>query len=56
MDLEAFVGTWQLLFSSFLILYAVGRTSWMGDQPVARPVPAHRTVQTQNKYTQTSIP
>jgi hypothetical protein len=28
----------------------------MGDQPVARPLPTHRTAQTQNKRTQTSIP
>jgi hypothetical protein len=26
----------------FLILYTVCRTSWAGDQPVARPLPAHR--------------
>jgi hypothetical protein len=31
-------------------------TSWTGDQPVARPLPAHRTVQRQNKRTQTCIP
>jgi preprotein translocase subunit SecG len=28
----------------------------MGDQPVARPLPAHRTKQTRNKRTQTSMP
>jgi hypothetical protein len=28
----------------------------MGDQAVARPLPAHRTVQTQNKCMQASIP
>jgi hypothetical protein len=28
----------------------------MGDQPFARPLPAHRTAQTQNKRTQTSMP
>jgi hypothetical protein len=28
---------------------------WMGDQPVARPLPTHRTTQTQNKRTQTSM-
>jgi hypothetical protein len=39
---------------SFLILYAVGRTPWAGDQPVARPLPTHRTIQTQHKSTQTS--
>jgi hypothetical protein len=34
-----------------------GRTSWTSDQLVARPLPKHRTIQTQNKYThQTSMP
>jgi hypothetical protein len=33
-------------FFSFLILYAVGRTPWTGDQPVARPIPTHRRTQT----------
>jgi hypothetical protein len=28
----------------------------MGDQPVARVLPVHRTTQTQNKRTQTSMP
>jgi hypothetical protein len=28
----------------------------MADQPVARPLPAHRTTQTQNKGTQTFMP
>jgi hypothetical protein len=28
----------------------------MGDQPVARPLPAHRTAQTQNRRTQTFMP
>jgi hypothetical protein len=37
--------------SSFVILYTVGRTPWTGDQPVARPLPTHRTAQTQNKRT-----
>jgi hypothetical protein len=35
-------------FFSFLILYTVGRTPWKEDQPVARPLPTHRTTQTQN--------
>jgi hypothetical protein len=35
-------------FSSFLILYTVGRTPWTGDQHVTRPLPTHRTTQTQN--------
>jgi hypothetical protein len=39
---------WTLAaFSSFFILYIVGRTPWMGDQSVARPLPAHRTAQTE---------
>jgi hypothetical protein len=42
-------------FFSFVILYTIGRTPWTGDQPVARPLPTHRT-QTQNKRTQTSMP
>jgi hypothetical protein len=37
-------------------LYTVGRTPWTGDQPVARPLPTHRTTQTQNKRKQTSMP
>jgi hypothetical protein len=32
-------------FFSFLIFCTVGRTPWTGDQPVARPLPAHRTAQ-----------
>jgi hypothetical protein len=43
-------------FFSFLLLYTVGRTPWTRDQPVARPLPTHRTTQTQNKRTQTSMP
>jgi hypothetical protein len=43
-------------FFSFLIFYIVGRTPWMGDQHVARPLPAHRIAQTQTKCTQTSMP
>jgi hypothetical protein len=42
-------------FFSFIIMYTVGRTLWTGDQPVARPLPTHRTTQTQNKRTQTSM-
>jgi hypothetical protein len=37
------------LFFSFL-------TPWTRDQSVARPLPAHRTAQTQNKRRQTSMP
>jgi hypothetical protein len=43
-------------FFSFLILYIIGRTPWTGAQPVARPLPTHRTTQTHNKSTQTSMP
>jgi hypothetical protein len=39
------------LFFSFLILYTDGRTAWTGDQPIARPLPTHRTTQTQNRRT-----
>jgi hypothetical protein len=43
-------------FFSFLIFYTVSRTPWAGEQPVVRPLPAHRTAQTQNKRRQTSMP
>jgi hypothetical protein len=43
-------------FSSFLIFYTVCRAPWTGDQPVVRPLPTHRTAQTQNKRTLKSIP
>jgi hypothetical protein len=43
-------------FFQFLnLVYTVGTTPLKGDQSVARPLPAHRTVQTQNKRTQTSM-
>jgi hypothetical protein len=42
-------------FLSFLILYTVARSLWTGDQPVAWPLPTHRTIQTQNKHTGTSM-
>jgi hypothetical protein len=34
-------------FFSFFIFYTVCMTPWKGDQPVARPLPAHRTAQTE---------
>jgi hypothetical protein len=43
-------------FFSFLILYTVGRTPWKGDQPIAMPLPTHRTTEIQNKCTQISMP
>jgi hypothetical protein len=44
------------VFFTFLNVCTVGRTSWTGYQPVARPLPTHRRTQTQNKRTQTSMP
>jgi hypothetical protein len=39
---------WALAaFSSFIILYRVSMTPWTGDQTVARPLPTHRTAQTE---------
>jgi hypothetical protein len=52
--LQIFFGTWPLF--QFLNLYTVGRTPWTGDRSVARPLPTHRTIQTQNKRTHTSMP
>jgi hypothetical protein len=42
-------------FFSFWILHTIGRIPWTGDQPIARPLPTHKT-QLQNKRTQTYIP
>jgi hypothetical protein len=47
---------WALAAFHLLILCTAGRTPRTGDRPVARPLPAHRTAQTQNKSRQTSIP
>jgi hypothetical protein len=49
-----FVGPWPLF--QFLDPYTAGRIPWTGDRPVARPLPTHRTIQTQNKRTETSMP
>jgi hypothetical protein len=35
---------------SLLILYTVDRTPWTGDQPVARPLPTHRTTHRINAH------
>jgi hypothetical protein len=50
--------SWALaaLFQFLGSFYTVGKTPWTEDQPVSRPLPAHRTAQTQNKRTQTSMP
>jgi hypothetical protein len=53
--LKAFLFQWffqliqgpGLLFSSVIIFHR--RTPWTSDQPVARPLPKHRTTWTQNK-------
>jgi hypothetical protein len=48
MALRPFVGPWPLLQFRNLF-YTDSRTPWTSDQPVARPLPTHRTTQTQNK-------
>jgi hypothetical protein len=53
MTLRPFRSWW---FFSFLIICAVGRTPWTGDQPVARTLPTYRTIQTWNKRTQKLTP
>jgi hypothetical protein len=54
MSLQHSVGSWPLF--SFLIPYTVCMTPWTGDQTIARPLSTHRTAQTRNKGTQTSMP
>jgi hypothetical protein len=50
MAVQPFVEPWPLLqFRNRF--YKDGKTPWMSDQPVARPLPTHRTTQTQNKRT-----
>jgi hypothetical protein len=48
MALQPFDGPWPLLQFRNLF-YTDGMTPWTGDQPLARPLPTHRTTQTQNK-------
>jgi hypothetical protein len=48
MVLQPFIGPWPL-FQFPDPIYIVGRTPWMGDQQVARPLPTHRRTQAQNK-------
>jgi hypothetical protein len=44
MALQPFVGPWPLAaFFSFVDLYTFGRTPWTREQPVARPLPTHKT-------------
>jgi hypothetical protein len=47
---QPLVGPWHFLQFRYL-LHTVGRTPWAGDQPVGRPLPTHRTTETQNKRT-----
>jgi hypothetical protein len=47
MALSAHSGLWP--FIQFRNHFLDGRTPWASDQPVARPLPTHRTAQTQNK-------
>jgi hypothetical protein len=50
LPLQPFVGPWPFLqFRNHF--YTDGKTPWRGDQPDARPLPKHRTTQTQNKPT-----
>jgi hypothetical protein len=53
MALQPFVGP-RSLFSFFIYTQSVELLG-QGDQPVARPLPTHRTTQTQNKCTPTSM-
>jgi hypothetical protein len=53
MSFQSFVGTWPL----FQFLNAIhGTTSWMEDQFATRPLCTHRTTQTQNRCTHTTMP
>jgi hypothetical protein len=42
--LQSFLGLSPLF--QFLDLYKVSKTPWTGYEPVARPLPTHRTTQT----------
>jgi hypothetical protein len=47
-------GPWPLIqFRNHF--FTDGRTPWASHQPVARPLPTHRTTQTQNRRTHTDI-
>jgi hypothetical protein len=49
MALQPIIGTWKIFI--FLLLYAVFMTPWTEDQPVARPLPTHKTTQIYTKHT-----
>jgi hypothetical protein len=53
MVLQTFVGPWPI-FRFLDLLHS--RIPWTGDQHVARPLPAHRTAQTQNTRKEASMP
>jgi hypothetical protein len=55
MALQPFDGHWPLFFQ-FLDPIHNQYGSLSGDQPVARPLPTHRTKQTQNKRTKYTHP
>jgi hypothetical protein len=44
---------WALVSSSvsLILSYTDGTSPWTGDQPVASPLPTHRTTQARNKRT-----
>jgi hypothetical protein len=44
------------LYQLFNPIHTGGRTPWTRDQPLAKSLPTHRTKQTQNKRTETSMP
>jgi len=39
------------IFQNLWIFWTVDRTPWMGDQPVSRPLPTHRTAQHRKMWT-----
>jgi hypothetical protein len=49
---HSLLGLVEFFFSSFLIVYTVGRTPWTGDQTAAMPLPTYRTSQTQTSMPQ----
>jgi hypothetical protein len=45
---------WSIgMISQIHYYFTDGRTPWTGDQLVTRPLPKHRTTQTQNKHIHT---
>jgi hypothetical protein len=45
---------WALGAFQFPDIFTTGSTPWTNDQLVARPLPKHRTAQTQNKHIYTT--